>query len=140
MRCGLEATDCIIEHWCPPLGLRAESTNHWRGPCPVCGRRRSLSVQVKNRRAVWNLLICGCDRRTVRKALPDCAARRSPRPVIDAEQLRELALAKMPPMSLRLALLEMSGMSTPDALDALGIRRENRSRVSSKRMQNRRSG
>jgi uncharacterized protein YjiS (DUF1127 family) len=32
-------------------------------------------------------------------------------------------------MSMKLALLEMSGMSTPEALDYLGVRRENRSRV-----------
>ena len=52
----------------------------------------------------------------------------------------------MPPMTLRLRLLQLTGMSTPEALDKLGVRRENRSRVisgqtggASKRMQNRRS-
>jgi hypothetical protein len=48
----------------------------------------------------------------------------------------------MPPVSLRLAVLEMTGMSTTAALEKLGVRRENRARVingrASKRMQNRR--
>lgn len=61
------------------------------------------------------------------------------------DDLVALALCSLPPMSLRLAMLEMAGYSTPDALDLLGVRRENRSRViagrsgASKLMQNRRS-
>lgn len=45
------------------------------------------------------------------------------------ERLVALALAKMQPMSLRLGLLEMAGMSTKEALDELGLPRSNRYRV-----------
>ncbi len=45
------------------------------------------------------------------------------------ERLIALALAKMPPTSLRLALLEMAGMSTNEALDMLGTPKSNRYRV-----------
>jgi hypothetical protein len=64
------------------------------------------------------------------------------RTLIPGEQLADLALSGMAPTSLKLALLELSGMNTTAALAELGIRRENRSRVitgrASKRMQNRR--
>ena len=45
------------------------------------------------------------------------------------DELIAVALAEMPPTSLRLALLEMAGLGTYEALDKLGVRREHRSRV-----------
>ena len=48
---------------------------------------------------------------------------------IDHGELITLALAEMPPTSLRLAMLEMAGFGTADALDKLGVRREHRARV-----------
>ena len=65
---------------------------------------------------------------------------------IEHDDLIGLALSDMPPMTMRLAMLRLAGLGTPEALDRLGVRRENRSRViagltggASKRMQNRRS-
>ena len=51
------------------------------------------------------------------------------RRAIDADDLAAVVLSGMAPMSMRLALLEMAGMTTPMALDKLGVRREHRSRV-----------
>ena len=45
------------------------------------------------------------------------------------DALVELVMMEMPPQSLRLALLELVGIPTSAALDMLGVRRENRSRV-----------
>jgi hypothetical protein len=140
--CGLLAEDCIAEHWCPVLGGHRERAG-WRAPCPVCGSARRLSVQVKGSRPVWNLH-CGCDRADVRAKLaailPGCvSARYSPKRSASPDELVALALADMPPQSLRLGLLEIAGMSTTEALGKLGITRTNRYRVVSALRQNRRS-
>lgn len=54
---------------------------------------------------------------------------RAGRTSVDLDDLAALALIQMPPTSLRLAMLEMAGYSTREALDKLGVRREHRSRV-----------
>ena len=72
---GLDPTDCAIEHWCPPLGGRAEKAG-WRTPCPMCGTLRALSIQIKNRRILWNQH-CDCDRkRSARYSRQPCPVRR----------------------------------------------------------------
>jgi hypothetical protein len=60
--------------------------------------------------------------------LPRVPRQRKPAP-IDPEALAALALSGMQPMSLKLAMLEMAGVGTREALDKLGVRREHRSRV-----------
>jgi hypothetical protein len=55
--------------------------------------------------------------------------RRSDRPAIGHDDLIELALSGMPPMTMRLRMLRMAGMGTQQALDKLGVRREHRCRV-----------
>jgi hypothetical protein len=71
------------------------------------------------------------------------AGRKPRRARIAPDDVIELALSGMNGLSLKLALLEMAGMSTPEALGKLGVRRENRARVIAGRasilMQNRRS-
>ena len=49
---------------------------------------------------------------------------------VDKDKLVALALAKIPPTSLRLGLLELAGWSTSKALDALGVSRSHRYRAS----------
>jgi predicted GIY-YIG superfamily endonuclease len=48
---------------------------------------------------------------------------------ISGAEIVALADAKMPPTSLRLALLELAGLSTKEALDRMGVPRTNRYRV-----------
>lgn len=48
---------------------------------------------------------------------------------IRTEDLIALAMRKMPPMTLRLRMLELAGLPTPVALDTLGVQRTHRSRV-----------
>lgn len=49
---------------------------------------------------------------------------------VSAEDVAAVALREMPPTALRLALLEMVGIGTDQALDLLGVRlRQNRARV-----------
>jgi len=49
-------------------------------------------------------------------------SRQRKQPQIEQGDLSALALADVPPMSLRLYLLELDGMSTTEALDKLGER------------------
>jgi hypothetical protein len=132
---GLPAADCALAHWCPALDGRAESDG-WRAPCPApgCGIHRVLHYRIRGRTVRWSAYCPHHDadalRPVLRKLLGDCLPSRLTGPApVDHADLVSLALAPMPPMSLRLALLEIAGMSTGDALDKLGVRRENRSRV-----------
>ena len=149
MTCSLHPLDCATDHICRPASLRCTGPGQWSGPCPVCHGPRKLSLAVKSGRLVW---ICHrkppCSLTAIRDALAElvpCISRsRQPkRPAINHDDLAALILSEMPPVSLRLAVLEMTGMSTTAALEKLGVRRENRARVingrASIRMQNRRS-
>lgn len=109
----------------------------WRASCPLCGSGRTISVQLKvvadNKFKVdwWNH--CECDRDDVRlklaTMLPGCvSARYAPRHAA-AKDIVELALADIPPQSLRLGLLELAGMPTSEALSKLGIGATHRRRV-----------
>lgn len=71
-------------------------------------------------------------------AVAEIAAIRGERPIhniqgrrtdVSCDEVIELALSGMQPASLKLALLELAGITTPTALDLLGVRREHRSRV-----------
>jgi len=156
MACTLLAEDCAADHAAPEFGLRCtRKGRQWSGPCALCHGGRCLSLTIKGGRKLWH---CNrkatpgrpaCDQGELMAALsarlPSCiTTARTParRTLIPGEQLADLAHSGMPPMSLKLALLELSGMSTTAALDDLGVRRENRSRVitgrASKRMQKRR--
>lgn len=143
MSCPLLAEDCAADHAAPEFGLRCTQIGRqWAGPCPLCRSARSLSLTIEHGRKLWH---CNrkpsparpaCDQSALMAVLsarlPGCitaAKKATGHARVAAERLAELALAGMPPMSLRLALLELAGMSTADALDKLGVRRENRSRV-----------
>ena len=130
---GLLAEDCSAEHWAPKVDGRRESGGQWRAPCPVCQSKRGLQFDVPGKAVRWRLW-CACEKDDVRPVLLErigqCAGGvRKSGLAIKHDDLAALALSGMPAMSLRLALLELSGMSTPDALDKLGVRREHRSRV-----------
>ena len=147
MACGYglpDPEDCAADHWCGKLRAeRSPGAKEWRGPCPVpkCpttdDRLLVFGVWGKGVRVV-NSFCPHHDkdavRAIVRGLVGDCAPGKPDGPApVDRDALIELALSEMPPTSLRLAMLELAGMSTPDALDKLGIRRENRSRVISGR-------
>jgi hypothetical protein len=53
VRCGLDAVDCIVAHWCPVLGGQKERAG-WRARCPVCQVPRALSLQADRGRVLWN--------------------------------------------------------------------------------------
>jgi len=128
-------------HW-EPAGYRAD--------CLRCSADRAIewSVPPQDARAIpWNVF-CGCGKDAVRPLMrarlgPCMPGGRTGRQEIDPDAVVRLALAKIPPVSLKLALLELTGITTSEALEMLGVRRENRSRVIKDRasisMQNRRS-
>ena len=51
------------------------------------------------------------------------------RKVVTGAEILDLAVQKMPPMTLRLRMLELAGFPTRAALDALGVQPTHRSRV-----------
>ena len=139
MACGLglpDAEDCAIVHWCEPLGAQRERNGQWRASCPVpgCTARRALEFDAPGKHVRWRSFCGEHDKEAVRPYLaelvgpcmPGKLAGRSP---IEHDELIALALTQMPPTSLRLAMLEMAGLGTREALDKLGVRREHRSRV-----------
>ena len=131
-RTGLLAVDCAADHWCRALGGHPEPAG-WRADCPVCGAGRALEWNVPRTVIRWNAF-CEHDRDALRPVLAarlgDCfARRRADRAPVSHDDVIALALSDLPPMSMRLALLQLGGMSTGEALDKLGVRREHRSRV-----------
>jgi hypothetical protein len=138
------AEDQIITRWCAILPGGKRELAGWRFPCPCCGKDRRLSVQAKpgRRHPEWNLH-CGCDRSDVQAKLAAAGLaaplHRRRVPKADPDELAALALADMPPLALRLGLLELAGFGTREALDKLGVTRTNRYRVVSALRQSRRS-
>ena len=127
MSCGELPADCIIGHWCEKLPGAHREPAGWRFDCPVCGRKRRLSVQVKGRYPSWNLH-CGCDRAEVQgklaDALPGCISsrRRAKKSAPDPDELMAIILDKsIPPNALRVALLRQYGMSATEIRMALGL-------------------
>jgi hypothetical protein len=129
-RVGLVADDCVSDHFLPPLDGRPEPSGS-RAPCPVCGTRRAISIQVKNGRPVWNAHCDpSCDRDAIGKAIaaavpcyrhPD---RRSRKPAPDLDELHALLTDRSIPVNaLRLGALEALGMSTAEAAEKLKLPR-----------------
>jgi hypothetical protein len=125
--------DCAILHWCPATKAEREGKG-WRAPCPICQTRRALEFSIDGKRMRWNSFCGDHDREEVRPALRNllkaCMPGKERRPQVTADDVAELGLSAITSaLSLKLVLLEMSGMNTTAALDKLGVRRENRSRV-----------
>lgn len=150
MPCTDLPRECLAFHAGPRIaGWRLPSPGvQGTGECPACSRGFSIGLGTKGARLVA-YCHAGCQADEIRAELeaaglwsgcmPSFRAepgseRAAGRPsraraVIEPDELAALALAGLPPASLRLALLELSGMTTGDALDKLGIRREHRSRT-----------
>ena len=155
MACGLglpDAVDCAADHWSPALSGRRERNGQWRAPCPVpgCGALRSLEYDAPGKHVRWKSFCGEHDKEAVRpyvaRLIGSCMPGGSRREPIRHDELIELALADMPPMTMRLHLLRLAGLGTAEALDRLGVRPDNRARViggrtggTSKRTRNRRS-
>lgn len=149
MRCGLEGTDCALEHVVPALGGRCTKSRtigseavpyEWACRCPACHGAEKLTVTAKGKMLLWYCQRCPEERQpdvtaALAALLPACfgAGSASARPGIRDSDVIALTLSAMPPMSMKLALLELAGMGTQEALDKLGVRREHRSRVISGR-------
>lgn len=155
MACGLglpDAEDCAADHWSPALDGCRERSGQWRADCPVpgCEASRSLEYDAPGKHVRWRSFCGSHDKDAVRshlaKRVGACMPGGSRKEPVRHDDLISLAMTDLPPMTLRLRLLQLAGIDTPEALDMLGVRRENRSRViagktgaASKRMQNRRS-
>ena len=153
--CGLglpDAEDCAADHWSPALGGRRERNGQWRAACPVpgCGALRSLEYDAPGKHVRWKSFCGEHDKEAIRPHLArlvgPCMPGGSRREPIRHDELIELVLADLPPMTKYLRILQMTGMGTADALDKLGVRPDNRARViggrtggASKRTRNRRS-
>lgn len=155
MACGLglpDAEDCAADHWSPALNGRRERNGQWRADCPVpgCGALRSLEYDAPGKHVRWKSFCGEHDKDAIRpylaRLIGPCMPGGSRRETIRHDELIELALADMPPMTLRLHMLRLAGLGTAEALGRLGVRPDNRARViggrtggASKRTRNRRS-
>jgi len=135
MACGLglpDAEDCAADHWSPALNGRREAGGQWRATCPVpgCGALRALEYDAPGKHVRWRSFCGTHDKEAIRPHLAKLVGPCMPsgRRTIDAE-LVALATADLPPQSLRLALLEMAGMTTAEALAELGIGPTHKRRV-----------
>ena len=142
MACGRgepTAEDCAIRCWSDALkklNSHREPNGQWRADCPVpgCKSLRAIEYDAPGKHVRWRSFCGHHDKEVIRPHLaaiigPCMPGKRSGRTPIEHDELIALALAKMPPTSLRLAMLEMAGLGTREALDKLGVRREHRSRV-----------
>ena len=91
---------------------------------------RALEYDAPGRHVRWQRLCGEHDKEAVRPHLAKLVGPCMPsgRRAIDAD-LVALATADLPPQSLRLGLLEMAGMTTAEALAALGIGPTHKRRV-----------
>lgn len=138
MACGLglpDAEDCAADHWSPALSGRRERNGQWRAPCPVpgCKALRSLEYDAPGKHVRWRSFCGEHDKDAVRphlaRLIGACMPGGSRREPIRHDDLIELALSDLPPMTLRLELLRLAGMGTAEALDKLGVRPDHRARV-----------
>lgn len=132
MACGRgepTAEDCAIRCWSDALkklNSHREPNGQWRADCPVpgCKSLRAIEYDAPGKHVRWRTFCGHHDRDAVRDHLAalvgPCMPRGRPAPAIRAE-LVALALADIPPQSLRLGLLELAGMPTSEALARLGI-------------------
>lgn len=143
MRCGEDGIDCALQHVVPALNGRCTKERRtggrtvpyqWAARCPVCETDGKLTLTAKGRTLLAFCQKCRVSQKELAGALakmfPDCfGARPARRGGVPAADLIALALAPMPPLSRQLVMLEMAGMPTPEALDRLGVARQNRYRV-----------
>lgn len=138
MACGnglLYAEDCAADHWSPVLDGRRERNGQWRANCPVpgCGALRSLEYDAPGKHVRWRSFCGDHDKDAVRpflaKLIGPCMPTGGRREPVRHDELIDLALADLPPQSLRLGLLEMAGMTTGEALARLGIGPTHKRRV-----------
>lgn len=155
MACGLglpDAEDCAADHWSLALGGRRERNGQWRAPCPVpgCEALRSLEYDAPGKHVRWKSFCGEHDKDAVRpylaRLIGACMSGGSRREPIRHDELIEVMLADVPPMTMKLMALRLAGLGTVEALDKLGVRPDNRARViggrtggASKRTRNRRS-
>jgi hypothetical protein len=149
----LDAEDCAVVHWCEEFRGHREPNGQWRADCPYpeCGAKRALEWDAPGKSVRWKSFCTEHDKDALRPVLADrlkgCLPRRqSDRAAISHDDLAELALSGLPPMTMKLMMLRLTGMGTQEALGKLGVRTDNRARViggrtgsASKRTRNRRS-
>jgi hypothetical protein len=138
MACGLglpDAEDCAADHWSPALGGRRERNGQWRATCPVpgCGALRALEYDAPGRHVRWRSFCGEHDKDAVRpwlaRLIGSCMPGGHRREAISHDELIDLMLSDVPPMTMRLMGLRLAGIGTAEALDRLGVRPDNRARV-----------
>jgi hypothetical protein len=153
--CGLglpDAEDCAADHWSLALDGRRERNGQWRAPCPFpgCATLRSLEYDAPGKHVRWKSFCGDHDKDAIRpylaRLIGSCMPGGSRREPISHDEMIELMLSDVPPMTMKLLGLRMAGLGTAEALDKLGVRPDNRARViggrtggASKRTRNRRS-
>lgn len=133
---GLDAEDCAADHWSRALNGRREPSGQWRADCPVPGcrtGRRAIEYDAPGKHVRWKSWCGEHDKDAVRpylgRLIGACMPGGGQRAPVRHDELIALALADLPPQSLRLGLLELAGMGTSEALAKLGVGPTHKRRV-----------
>jgi hypothetical protein len=94
---------------------------------------RSLQYDAPGKHVRWKSWCGEHDKDAVRpwlaRLIGPCMPGGRRREPIDHDELTALILSDLPPMTIKLRVLQMTGLGTAEALDKLGVRRDNRARV-----------
>jgi hypothetical protein len=132
MRCGLDPAECISHHWLYYLPGTKGTHGHFKGPCPVCGKRcLSLSAGVTTVLYRCHRKPRGCSPAAIRTALTEAGltclpSTRHRKPSADQFRERILRLLAEPisPAAFRLKVaIAAWECDAQTAADKLGIPR-----------------
>lgn len=134
MRCGLDGTDCALEHTVPALGGRCTKSRktgsrttpyEWAACCPLCGGTDKLTLTAKGPAILRHCQRCKASQddltAALAKVLPGCFGVRKTSARITTDALLGLAGRDLPASAYRIELLRMAGMSAQDARRHLGL-------------------
>ena len=148
MACALDVEVDVLQHWCPELGAHKElhqesGSQRWRADCPKCGAERAFWFWVAGRFIRWRLY-CPCEKDAVQlviaQKVPCVDPKYRGRHRVEVSEIVELAEDRsLRELALRVALLDLAGVSLRDACDRLGVSRAQRYRVVSQVRHRRRS-
>jgi hypothetical protein len=132
---GLFAEDCATAHWAEVLDGRREG-KQWRAPCPVDHSPRALEWDVPATSVRWKSFCSNHDRDALRPVLADllgecftATSTRQRRKPVDHEQLIALMLSDLPPVAMKVGVLELAGMTRAEAMDELKVARATRYKI-----------
>jgi len=126
--------DCAELHWAVSFDGVRQGDGSWRAPCPGCQAPRALKWWLRRTTIGWCSFCSQHDKEMFRPLLaaslgPCLGGHRKGPEAVDHAELAALARAAIQPRTLRVRLLELSGMSLDSAMDELKVDRSDRYKI-----------